>query len=145
MGAGNTSLIEEGTGPKTTTWRTTSLLEFEVGKEQNGRFAIELHDGNKISVKEENLEPWPGGDGENELERPLDHDSAPAAMNTAPREVRATEQGRAAESLSSVRPCTAAGPNVRHVAPVATAATQEDPAAGSRQFNHISKNMFKGN
>ena len=41
-----------------------------VGKEQNGRFAIELHDGNKISVKEENLEPWPGGDGENELERP---------------------------------------------------------------------------
>ena len=36
MGAGNTSLTEEGTGPKTTTWRTTSLLEFEVGKEQNG-------------------------------------------------------------------------------------------------------------
>ena len=38
-----------------------------VGKEQNGRFAIELHDGDKISVKEENLEPWPGGDGETSL------------------------------------------------------------------------------
>ena len=35
FGAGNTSLTEEGNGP-TTTWRTSSLLEFEVSKEQNG-------------------------------------------------------------------------------------------------------------
>ena len=33
FGAGNTSLTEEGNGP---TWRTSSLLEFEVGKEQDG-------------------------------------------------------------------------------------------------------------
>ena len=34
VGGGNTSLTEEGNGP--ITWRTSSLLEFEVGKEENG-------------------------------------------------------------------------------------------------------------
>ena len=34
LGGGNTSLTEEGNGP--ITWRTSSLLEFTVGREQNG-------------------------------------------------------------------------------------------------------------
>ena len=38
VGAGNTSLTEEGSGP--ITWRTSSLVEFEVSKEQNGLEAI---------------------------------------------------------------------------------------------------------